>query len=45
MTNIRNLDPELWQYVRLEAVRLNISAGVLLSRILAQWRTMNEAKA
>lgn len=35
--NIRNVDPDLWTHIRVEALRHNLSAGALLNTILREW--------
>lgn len=36
-TMIRNLDPELWQRVKTEGRRHDLTAGALLNLIVAEW--------
>jgi hypothetical protein len=44
-TMIRNMDPLLWQQVKQEARRHDLSAGALLNLIVNEWMTEHQCAA
>ncbi len=44
-TMIRNIDPLLWQQIKTEARRHDLSAGALLNLIVNEWMTDHQCAA
>lgn len=44
-TMVRNMDPLLWQQIKTEARRHDLSAGVLLNLIINEWMSDHQCAA